>query len=110
MPKPTGYAFNLMHHLKKLGSKLKPEFKFRNGHADISIPESKLLIEVDGEHHLTDPQQIVKDLKREESALKDGFATIHVSNHDIYKNVGGIASGIVEAAEIRKEDINNINS
>lgn len=106
MSKPTKYAFMLMSALKKLKVHFKPESFDGYKHIDIVIPDSKIDIEIDGRQHITDAKQIMSDLDRSHYSSAEGFDTIHVTNHDIYENVGGIASAIAEASAIREEKIN----
>jgi very-short-patch-repair endonuclease len=105
MPKPTKYASKLMNALKKLGVNFKEESFDGHKHVDIVIPSSKIDIEVDGRQHTTDAKQIMSDLNRSHNSSAEGFDTIHVTNHDIYENVGGVASAIAEASAIREEKI-----
>lgn len=109
MPKPTKYASKLMSALKKLGVHFKSESSDGHKHVDIEISSSKIDIEVDGRQHLNDSRQIVADLERSRHSSLEGFDTIHVTNHDIYKNVGAVASAIAEASAIREEKFNNQN-
>ncbi len=105
MPKPTKYAFMLMHALKKLGVRFRAEVMTKNTYTDIVIPSSKMDIEVDGRHHITDYGQVLKDLEKSHNAHERGCDTLHVTNHDVYENVGGVASAIAEASAIREEKI-----
>jgi very-short-patch-repair endonuclease len=105
MQKPTGYAFRLMNALKKLGVHFKSESSDGYKHIDIVIPSSKIDIEVDGRQHINDAKQIVSDLNRSHHSSVNGFDTIHITNHDIYENVGGVASAIAEASAIREEGL-----
>lgn len=97
----------LMKVLKKLGVKFRPESFDGHKHVDIVIPSSKIDIEVDGRQHITNPQQILSDLERSRASHELGYDTIHVTNHDIYENVGGVASAIAEASAVREENIKN---
>lgn len=93
----------LMNALKKLKVHFKAESFDGHKHVDIVIPDSKIAIEVDGRQHVSDAKQILSDLDRSHNSSVKGFDTIHVTNHDIYENVGGVASAIAEASAIRKE-------
>ncbi len=107
MPKPTGYVFMLMKALKKLKVHFRPEAYDGYKHVDLSIPSSKINIEIDGNQHLTDATQIVSDLARSGHSGKDDYATMHIPNTEIKRNVGGIASAIAEASAIREEQFQN---
>ena len=106
MAKPTKYAFMLMHALKKLGVCFRAEVETKNTYTDIVIPSSKIDIEVDGRQHLTDSGQILHDLEKSHLAHEKGYDTIHITNHDVYENVGGVASALAEASAIREENLN----
>jgi very-short-patch-repair endonuclease len=104
MPKPSGFTFKLMKLLKKLKVNFIPEFNDGYKHVDIRIPTAKLDIEVDGEQHLINPSQIVRDLKRSHYSSKDGFDTIHIHNKDLEgESANNIASALAEAVAIRSE-------
>jgi very-short-patch-repair endonuclease len=105
MPKPTKYAFMLMKALKKLKVHFRPESFDGYKHVDIVIPSSKIDIEVDGRQHISDAKQIMSDLNRSHNSSVNGYDTIHVTNHDIYENVGGVASAIAEASAIREDNL-----
>ena len=58
--------------------------------------------------HLTDPQQILADIKRSNYSREDGYETIHVHNVDINHDVEGVAQVIVQVSLKREEDIDVI--
>ncbi len=103
MSKPTKYALKLMNALEKLKVHFKSESFDGYKHVDIVIPSSKIDVEVDGRQHTSDAKQIMSDLERSHNSSLNGYDTIHVTNHDIYENVGGVASAIAEASAIREE-------
>jgi hypothetical protein len=49
-------------------------------HIDIAIPEVKVNIEVDGQHHNTHKEYALSDLKRTYHSFKKGYATIRIPN------------------------------
>lgn len=73
---------------KKLGKKLKEISDWEiiyegfDGHksVDISIPDAKVDIEVDGLQHTTTKKQALADLKRTYYSYKDGYITLHIPN------------------------------
>lgn len=105
MPKPTKYVLMLKKALTTLGIKTKIEVPDGYKHIDITIPSARMNIEVDGEQHLTDPNQIVSDLSREHFSDQKGFETIHIQNKEIENNLPSIASALAEASSIRTEKI-----
>lgn len=101
----TKTATLLKEALEKLGVRVLTEVSDGFKHIDLAIPDSRINIEVDGNQHLTDPYQILKDLNRTHYSEKLGYSTIHIPNEEIYSNLGGIASAIAEAAKIREEQL-----
>ena len=103
--RPTKYASLLRKTLQKLGIRVLTEVNDGHKSIDLSIPSAKLDIEVDGNQHLTDASQIVRDLKRSHYSDDSGYDTIHVPNAELKENLGGIASAIAEASKLREEEI-----
>jgi len=106
--KSTKEASALKEALRKLGIRIVDEFDDGHKHIDLRIPDAKIDIEVDGKKHLTDAYQIKSDLERSYHSAKNGYATIHIPNEAINADLGGIASALAEASELRKEDINKL--
>lgn len=105
MPKPTRYAEKLMKALSNLGVRFHKEVKIGDKYIDIGIPSSRIDIEVDGRQHLTDAKHILNDLEKSHQAHLKGYDTVHITNHDIYKNVDGVADAIAQASEIREAEL-----
>lgn len=107
MPKPAYYANVLKKYLQKLGLKVESEVYDGYKHIDLSIDSGKLDIEVDGVQHLTDPNQIVTDLKRSNYSREDGYETIHIHNVDLKRDSDAkdIAKAIAIVAEKREKDL-----
>ena len=101
--KPTPEAQALKEALEKLGIRVLAEVDDKYKHIDLTIPSAHINIEVDGEQHLTNPYQIISDLKRAHYSDDLGYDTIHISNDSIHSNLGGIASALAEASKIREE-------
>lgn len=83
---PTQEAINLKKALKDKGVRVYLELDDGHKHIDIAIPRSKLNIEIDGIHHLTDPRQILADLGRGYYSHKNGYNTMHIPNEMIHKH------------------------
>ena len=66
---PTPEAVLLKTALEKLGLRVMVEVDDGFKHIDLSIPDSRINIEIDGLQHLTDPYQILSDLKRAHAGL-----------------------------------------
>jgi len=103
--KPTKEAQDLKEALEKLGMRVLAEVNDRHKHIDLSIPDARMNIEVDGIQHLTDPYQIISDLKRSHFSDDLGYDTVHIPNQAIHANLGGIASALAEAATLRIESL-----
>ena len=102
---PTPEAKNLKAALEKLGIKVLAEVDDGHKRIDLAIPSARINIEVDGDQHLTDAEQIVSDLSRAHFSDELGFDTVHITNKSIKSNLGGIASALAEASKIREEQL-----
>jgi very-short-patch-repair endonuclease len=69
-------------------------------HIDLALPKAKINIEVDGVHHLTNPQQILADLHRGYYSHKNGYHTMHIQNEMIRLHLKDIAQALSEASRI----------
>ncbi|WP_422060559.1 endonuclease domain-containing protein [Sphingopyxis sp.] len=73
--------------------------KFRRQHvigwhiADFVCSAAKLIVEVDGDTH-----EEVKDRARDAALAGHGYRTVHVTNHDVMSNMGGVLQFIAEAS------------
>ncbi len=103
--KSTKEARDLKEALEKLGVRVLAEVDDKHKHIDLAIPSAHINIEIDGEYHLTDSHQIIADLKRAHYSDDLGYYTMHISNHAIHSDLGGIASALAEASKIREEEI-----
>lgn len=103
--KPTPEALDLKNALERLGIRVLAEVDDGYKHIDLSIPDARINIEVDGNQHLTDPYRILSDLKRSHYSDDKGYDTIHITNKSIHSNLGGIASALAEASKIREEQL-----
>jgi very-short-patch-repair endonuclease len=101
--KPTKEAQDLKIALEKLGLRVLVEVNDGHKHIDLTLPDARINIEVDGSQHLTDPYQILSDLKREHYSDDLGYDTVHIPNQAIHTNLGGIASALAEAGALRIE-------
>ena len=83
----TKEALLLKEALERLGIRVLAEVDDGHKHIDLTIPSARINIEVDGERHLTDPYQILADLKRSHYSDDLGYDTIHISNDAIHTDV-----------------------
>ena len=72
-------------------------------HVDISIPEAKLYIEIDGLQHSTNSKQLNADLSRDFFSKSDGFATKHYTNHEINNHLDEVVDALFEVVQQRKK-------
>jgi len=97
----TRQAKKLYYALKKRWVKCELEADDGYKHVDISIPQAKLNIEIDGKRHFTDPERLYSDLKRDYWSSKNGFDTIHIPNAMIDEEIEKIADSIAEVTRRR---------
>lgn len=107
--KATRQARKLYTELKKLEVKCILEYWDGKKHIDICLPEAKIFIEVDGSQHYDNPDQIMRDFKRDYwTSKKEGFHTIHIPNEKIDKEVEKIAKAFAEVVERIKAKNNEV--
>jgi very-short-patch-repair endonuclease len=104
-PQPTKIAVALKEALEKLGVEVELEVFDGYKYIDLEIPKAKLDIEVDGIHHLTNSEQILKDLNRGYWSHQDGFSTMHIPNEIAQKHLEEIAKALAETSKIREHKI-----
>jgi very-short-patch-repair endonuclease len=79
-PIPTREEKLLADYLRAYGWPLEIEHYDGFKHVDIAILERRVYIEVDGQHHCSDPVQALADLKRAYYSFKNGFVTLRIPN------------------------------
>jgi very-short-patch-repair endonuclease len=72
-----------------------------NKTVDIAIKWAKIYIEIDGTEHRTNPNNMLRDIKRDEYSSKKGYHTLRFTKWDIEKNLDKIADTIAEVARER---------
>jgi very-short-patch-repair endonuclease len=102
----TREAEQLKIALENFGLTVNEEFSDGFKTVDLRIPEANIDVEVDGLHHLTNAQQINRDLNRGYYSFLDGIATIHIPNKLINEHKQEIAKALAEACRIRQERLN----
>jgi very-short-patch-repair endonuclease len=105
MRRITGYAQLLKDLISSFGFRVDEEVSDGHKHIDLSIDSAKLDIEVDGLQHLTNSDQILRDMERSGYSREDGYETIRVHNIDITQEPVAIAKAIAEVAEKREDDL-----
>jgi len=87
-----------------------------DGHktVDIAILGAHIFIEVDGINHFVDPEQIMRDFKRNHYSDGDDFSTFYVTNQIIDKYLDKVADAIAEVARKKNapplQKINMLNA
>ncbi len=76
---------------------------------DISIPEARLDIEVDGTHHNTNHKQALADLKRTYYSLANGYYTLRIPNSLVNNNLIETINFITKILDVRLEAIQKEN-
>jgi very-short-patch-repair endonuclease len=99
----TPEAMKLYEILVKLGIPAKLEQSDGFKHIDIAIPELRVNIEVDGEHHNFSEKQALADLKRTYYSFKKGYVTLRIPNKLIQKNAYETAKYIKKFLESSEE-------
>jgi len=71
-------------------------------HVDISIPNAKLYIEIDGNGHFTDAKTIERDLVRDQYSSNDGYETFRVPNCVIDEEIQAVVNAICKVVRDRR--------
>ena len=69
---PTEHEKKLIRALQDRGIELTVHHWDGHKHIDIYIPDDNLYIEVDGMHHITNPDRIISDFNRDYFSFKEG--------------------------------------
>ncbi len=102
--KSTKEAKALKEALENQGVVVYSEVDDGYKHIDLTIPRAKINIEVDGIQHLTNPNQIMTDLKRGYYSHKNGYDTMHIPNEMIRLHLQEISEALAEASKIRERE------
>lgn len=96
------YAWRLYKALLEKGVNAK--FEYSDGHktVDIAVLNAHLYIEVDGLQHFTNPEQIMRDFKRNHYSDGDDFSTFYVTNQIIDGYLNKVVDAIVEVIKQRQ--------
>jgi len=102
---PTREALSLKEALEKQGVVVYKELDDGYKHIDLALPKAKINIEVDGIQHLTNPSQILTDLKRGYYSHKNGYDTMHIPNEMIRLHLKQISEALAEASKMKERQI-----
>jgi very-short-patch-repair endonuclease len=105
---PTKTALILKEALEAHGLHVVAEPRDGRKRVDLMITDAKLIIEVDGIQHLTNPYQIQRDLTREHYSDVVGNGTIHIPNNFIYEDLPAIAKAVTEVANYRIHKLSSL--
>ncbi len=61
---------------------------------DLAYPLERVAIEYEGEHHLTDPKQWARDIRRYERLADAGWRVIRVTKDDLFRQRGALMARI----------------
>ncbi len=103
--RPTPEEKMLKEALEEHGLRVLAQVRDGFKKIDLTIPDAKINIEVDGKQHLTNPHQIISDMARTYYSDKLGYETVHIPNAYIHSDLGKIAKALAEAAKIREQQI-----
>jgi very-short-patch-repair endonuclease len=105
LPKSTIQSKALFYSLKERGINCEIESFDGHKHIDISIPEAKLYIEIDGSQHSLNPNQIMSDLYRDQFSNENGYATKRIPNYMINEHLEEVSDAIAEVVKLRTKQI-----
>ena len=74
---------------------------------DIAVPEAKVNIEVDGQHHNFNPQQALSDLKRTYFSFLKGYLTLRIPNSLILWDLEETANYLTEILATNRDRSND---
>ena len=79
------------------------QLEYSDGHktVDTAILNPRIYIEVDGLHHFTDPEQIIRDFKRNHFSDGDDFSTFYVINQILDKYLDQVVDALVQVVKTR---------
>ena len=92
-------ARRLYKALRKRNVKAKLEYWDGHKHIDIYLPASRLSIEIDGQQHYLDPNQLISDARRACSSCYRQALTLHIPNLIVEKYLGRLADTLATAAK-----------
>lgn len=106
-PQSTPEAQALKRELESRGLIVEAEKWDGFKHIDLVVHRARLNIEVDGNQHYEDADQILSDLQRMRHSAKKGYDTIHIANAFIndQDHLRKVSDALAEAARCRAESI-----
>jgi very-short-patch-repair endonuclease len=102
---------DLMKALEIKGIRVEAQSPDGRKQVDLRVEAAELDIEVDGEHHLTNPRQILSDLDRSAGSYERAkFSTVHIPNWMVRKKLWKVAYALSLAIRIRIKKIKTRNA
>ena len=81
--------------LKEHGHRFRRQVIFQNYIVDFVCHDSKLIIEVDGDTHVTE-DEVKRDERRDKYLSGRGYRVYRVTNPEVYENLDGVMDEIME--------------
>ena len=81
--------------LKKAPFEVKRQKPIGHYIADFYIPCARLVVELDGNQHGDDEDQVEKDARRDQFMTENGLRVLRFPNREIWKNFEGVCSDIL---------------
>jgi len=101
---PTPAERELWEYLrcKRLGLRFGRQRILRGYIVDFYAPQVRLVVEVDGRHHVQDESVVLYDRHRDGVLAALGILTLRFWNDDVFSDVEGVVSRIREVVESRR--------
>ena len=91
--------WQLLRNRQCRGRKFRREYPIPPYMVDFCCPALKLVIEVDGEHHLTGKGK-ARDRRRDRLLLENGYRSLRISGYAVLADPGGVMRLIEEAIDL----------
>ena len=102
MTPPEARMWVNLKRLRAQGYHFRRQAPFRGYFLDFVCFERRLVIEVDGQHHLED-MQARHDARRDAVLTSEGFLTLRFDNASIRDHIGDVMDHVVRTIEARLE-------
>lgn len=88
--------WNVLRNRQVKNLKFRRQFKIGRFVVDFCCLECKLVVELDGGHHL-EPENLIADQKRQKYIQSLGFKVLRFQNLDVDSNLDGVVQRIIES-------------
>jgi very-short-patch-repair endonuclease len=96
--KAESLLWSVLRDRRLEGFKFRPQVLIANYIVDFLCRRAKLIVEVDGATH-SSSEELAYDRRRELFLSRLGYRVLRVGNDDIYKNMTGVLSAVLESLE-----------